>query len=101
MNKADATVFDGFRKRDGMVVPFRRDKIVLATKLFGAMSACRATSRRLSVETLRCGPTRVSAASTRSSREMTGLRPRGGRRFTTERSMVLELLLGGTGARAF
>ncbi len=30
MNKAEATVFDGFRKRDGMVVPFRRDKIVLA-----------------------------------------------------------------------
>ena len=30
MNKAEATVFDGFRKRDGMVVPFRRDKIVVA-----------------------------------------------------------------------
>ena len=30
MNKAEATVFDGFRKRDGMVVPFRRDKIVIA-----------------------------------------------------------------------
>ena len=30
MNKTEAIVFDGFRKRDGMVVPFRRDKIVLA-----------------------------------------------------------------------
>ena len=30
MNKAETAVFDGFRKRDGMVVPFRRDKIVLA-----------------------------------------------------------------------
>ena len=30
MNKAEATVFDGFRKRDGMVVPFSRDKIVVA-----------------------------------------------------------------------
>ena len=30
MSKTDAVVFDGFRKRDGMVVPFRRDKIVVA-----------------------------------------------------------------------
>ncbi len=30
MNKTEAAVFDGFRKRDGMVVPFRRDKIVVA-----------------------------------------------------------------------
>ena len=30
MNKTETAIFDGFRKRDGMVVPFRRDKIVLA-----------------------------------------------------------------------
>ena len=30
MNKAESAIFDGFRKRDGMVVPFRRDKIVQA-----------------------------------------------------------------------
>ena len=30
MNKSETAIFDGFRKRDGMVVPFRRDKIVLA-----------------------------------------------------------------------
>jgi anaerobic ribonucleoside-triphosphate reductase len=30
MSKIEAAVFDGFRKRDGMAVPFRRDKIVLA-----------------------------------------------------------------------
>ncbi len=30
MNKTESAIFDGFRKRDGMVVPFRRDKIVLA-----------------------------------------------------------------------
>ncbi|MGD9782235.1 MAG: anaerobic ribonucleoside-triphosphate reductase [Kiritimatiellia bacterium] len=30
MNKAETAVFDGFRKRDGMVVPFRRDKIAQA-----------------------------------------------------------------------
>ncbi len=30
MSKGEAVAFDGFRKRDGMVVPFRRDKIVLA-----------------------------------------------------------------------
>jgi anaerobic ribonucleoside-triphosphate reductase len=30
MNKAEIAIFDGFRKRDGMVVPFRRDKIVMA-----------------------------------------------------------------------
>lgn len=30
MNKVETATFDGFRKRDGMVVPFRRDKIVQA-----------------------------------------------------------------------
>ena len=30
MNKTEAAIFDGFRKRDGMVVPFSREKIVLA-----------------------------------------------------------------------
>ena len=30
MSKTDASIFDGFRKRDGMVVPFRRDKVMLA-----------------------------------------------------------------------
>ncbi len=30
MSKADTMTFDGFRKRDGMVVPFSREKIVLA-----------------------------------------------------------------------
>lgn len=30
MNKADTQLFDGFRKRDGMVVPFSRKKIVMA-----------------------------------------------------------------------
>lgn len=30
MNKAEAAIFDGFRKRDGMVVPFSREKIVQA-----------------------------------------------------------------------
>lgn len=30
MNKVETAVFDGFRKRDGLVVPFRRDKIAQA-----------------------------------------------------------------------
>ena len=30
MDKTELAIFDGFRKRDGMVVPFRRDKIVQA-----------------------------------------------------------------------
>ena len=30
MNKVEMAVFDGFRKRDGLVVPFRRDKIAQA-----------------------------------------------------------------------
>ncbi len=30
MSKTDTSIFDGFRKRDGMVVPFRRDKVILA-----------------------------------------------------------------------
>lgn len=30
MNQVETVVFDGFRKRDGMVVPFRRDKIAQA-----------------------------------------------------------------------
>jgi anaerobic ribonucleoside-triphosphate reductase len=30
MSKVEALVFDGFRKRDGVVVPFSREKIVLA-----------------------------------------------------------------------
>ena len=30
MNKTEKAIFDGFRKRDGMVVAFRRDKIAQA-----------------------------------------------------------------------
>ena len=30
MDKTELAIFDGFRKRDGMVVPFSRDKIVVA-----------------------------------------------------------------------
>jgi len=30
MNETETLIFDGFRKRNGMVVPFRRDKIVTA-----------------------------------------------------------------------
>src|SRR3569623_1243254 len=40
------------------------------------MPASRATSRRLRLDTPRCGPSRRSAAASRSSREMEALRPR-------------------------
>src|SRR6478672_951257 len=39
------------------------------------MPASRATSRRLRLDTLRCGPIRRSAAASRSSREIAALRP--------------------------
>ena len=45
MNKTVAVKFDGFRKRDGMIVPFSRDKIIRAIS-----SAAEEVCRRDQVE---------------------------------------------------